>query len=187
MQILSIKVNGQPFSVAVDEQATLVHVLREQLHLTGTKRGCDQGSCGACTVLVDGRPVLSCITPALRCEGAEITTIEGIANGKDLHPIQEAFVDHGALQCGFCTPGMVVASHALLARNPAPTRAQIAEALSGNICRCTGYRPIIDAVEDAAGRARGEPPKERPREPSELDVVGVPRPLNDARRKVTGE
>lgn len=193
MRQLSITVNGRPHTILVDEHEMLVRALRDRLRLPGTKEGCDQGSCGACTVLIDGVPTLSCITPALRCEGAAITTIEGLADGERLHPLQEAFVDLGALQCGYCTPGMILTAHALLARNPDPSRDEVAEAISGNLCRCTGYQKIVDAIIEAGNRMRGvDTNGMTEREAFEhpvrdhLDVVGVGRPLLDARKKVTG-
>ena len=130
----------------------LVDVIRKEVGLTGTKKGCGQGDCGACTVLIDGKPQLSCLKLAIACEGKKITTIEGIADPKtgELHPLQKAFLAHGAVQCGFCTPGMIISSKALVDRNPNPTREEIRRELAGNICRCTGYQLIIDAVESYA-------------------------------------
>lgn len=148
---LAFTVNGERVSVRVAPQATLLEVLREDLELTGTKYGCGEGECGACSVILDGKVVNSCLVLALECEGSEILTVEGLtANGR-LHPIQKAFVDHGAVQCGFCTPGMIMASYALLEENPSPTEDEIRRALEGNLCRCTGYRKIIDAVLALAG------------------------------------
>ncbi len=185
MQTLTLSINGHEQSFLVEDDDMLATVLREKAHLTGTKLGCEQGSCGACTVLVNGHTALSCITPALKCQGANILTIEGMANGNELHPIQQAFVEHGALQCGYCTPGLVLTAHALLERNPQPIRAEIAEAISGNLCRCTGYQKIIDTIEAVAG-VRGPESKVRGPE-SEFQIIGKPRPLLDARKKVTGE
>jgi len=143
---LAFTVNGERVSVRVAPQATLLEVLREDLELTGTKYGCGEGECGACSVILDGKVVNSCLVLALECEGSEILTVEGLtANGR-LHPIQKAFVDHGAVQCGFCTPGMIMASYALLEENPSPTEDEVKRALEGNLCRCTGYRKIVDAV-----------------------------------------
>ena len=143
---LSFVVNGDSVTLTVAPFATLLDVLREHLELTGTKHGCGEGECGACSVLLDGKVVNSCLVLALECEGAEVLTIEGLqANGR-LHPIQKAFVDHGAIQCGFCTPGMIMAGYALLAANPSPTEDEIRRGLEGNLCRCTGYRKIIDAM-----------------------------------------
>jgi aerobic carbon-monoxide dehydrogenase small subunit len=149
-QLLSLTVNGDEIDLAVDPNSTLLEVLRDNLGFTGVKEGCSEGVCGACTVLMDGQPIRSCITLALEAEGASITTIEGLAQEGKLHHIQEAFVDKGAVQCGFCTPGMILAAVDLLSRNPSPTRSQIREGLAGNLCRCTGYQKIIDAVETAA-------------------------------------
>jgi len=143
---LDLTVNGEPVKVRVSPVATLLDILRNDLELTGTKYGCGEGECGACSVLLDGKLVNSCLVPALECEGSEVVTIEGLgANGK-VHPIQKAFVDHGAIQCGFCTPGMIMATYALLEANPSPTEEEVKRGLEGNLCRCTGYRKIIDAV-----------------------------------------
>ena len=154
---LAFVVNGEPVRLEVAPHATLLEVLREQLELTGTKYGCGEGECGACSVILDGRVVSSCLVLALECEGSEVLTIEGLAANGRLHPIQQAFVDHGAIQCGFCTPGMIMAAHALLQAHPAPTEEQIKRGLEGNLCRCTGYRKIIDAVLSLAqgGGCRG--------------------------------
>jgi aerobic-type carbon monoxide dehydrogenase small subunit (CoxS/CutS family) len=154
LETITLTVNGDVVRVAVAPERTLVEVLRYDLGLTGTKQGCDEGDCGACSVLLDGRQVLSCITLAVEADGSRVDTVEGLAQGPNLHPLQEAFVRHGAAQCGFCTPGMLVSARALLERDPAPTRDAIKHALSGNLCRCTGYTKIIDAVEDAARVAR---------------------------------
>ncbi len=156
MRSLRMTVNGDPVEVSVRDHETLLQVLRQRLGLTGTKQGCGLGACGACTVLLDGVPVLSCLLLAAEAEGREVTTIEGVAQGGRLHPVQEAFLEVGAVQCGFCTPGMVLAAKALLDRNPRPDRAAIRRALSGNLCRCTGYVKIVDAVERAAARLAGE-------------------------------
>jgi carbon-monoxide dehydrogenase small subunit len=145
---VTMLVNGEAVDLAVASHRTLLEVLREDLGLTGTKHGCELGECGACAVLLDGRPVLSCLTLAAECGGAEVTTIEGID-----HPLQDAFADCGATQCGYCTPGFIVAAKGLLDENPHPTREEIGEALSGNLCRCTGYVSILDAVEKVAGRS----------------------------------
>jgi carbon-monoxide dehydrogenase small subunit len=136
---------------------TLLEVLREECGLTGTKHGCELGECGTCTVLVDGRPVLSCLALAAECGGRAIETVEGLQRGNDLHPLQAAFADLGAAQCGYCTPGILMTAKALLATNPAPTDGEIREALAGNLCRCTGYHKIVEAVLLAAARLRGEP------------------------------
>ena len=143
---LAFAVNGDPVRVHVAPHATLLEVLREDLELTGTKYGCGEGECGACSVILDGRVVNSCLVLALECAGSQVLTIEGLAADGRLHPIQQAFVDHGAIQCGFCTPGMIMATYALLQANRSPTEEDIKRALEGNLCRCTGYRKIIDAV-----------------------------------------
>ena len=149
----TLTVNGVTRTVALDDpRVTLLDLLRERLDLTGTKKGCDRGQCGACTVIVDGRRINSCLALALSHDGADVLTIEGVAQGDRLHPVQEAFADTGAVQCGFCTPGFVVAAADLLSRVPDPSDDEIREALSGNLCRCTGYSKILDAVNQAAGR-----------------------------------
>ena len=152
--VCRLRVNGDERECAVTAGTTLLEALRYRLGLTGSKQGCDKGDCGACTVLVDGRPVLSCLTLALAAEGAEVTTVEGLAERGRPHPLQDAFDRTGGAQCGFCTPGMLMSAYALLRHNPAPTRAEIAHALSGNLCRCTGYTKILDAVELAARELR---------------------------------
>jgi len=149
-RLVKLSVNGREREDAISEHTLLLDYLREQLGLTGTKRGCDGGECGACTVLVDGKPQLSCITLACRCEGSEISTIESLAQQGRLSALQTAFNEKLGTQCGFCTPGMIMAAQALLLREPDPTEAQIREALSGNICRCTGYVKIIESVQAAA-------------------------------------
>jgi carbon-monoxide dehydrogenase small subunit len=145
-------VNGEAVDALVDGYKTLLEVLREDLGLTGTKHGCELGECGACAVLVDGQPLLSCLLLAVECGGRRVATVEGLAAGGQLHPLQECFADLGAAQCGYCTPGILMTAKALLDREPHPTRERIREALSGNLCRCTGYAQIIDAVEAAAKR-----------------------------------
>ncbi|MCC6222878.1 MAG: (2Fe-2S)-binding protein [Thermoleophilia bacterium] len=150
--LLALRVNGDELAVAAAAHRTLLEVLREDLDLTGTKHGCELGECGACTVLVDGEPQLACLTLALDAAGLEVTTVEGLARGADLHPLQAAFVELGAAQCGYCTPGMLMSASALLESSPAPSRDEIRQALSGNLCRCTGYVKIVEAVELAAGR-----------------------------------
>lgn len=142
--------NGKPQNVSTDSRRTLLEVLREDLDLTGTKYGCGEGACRACTVLIDGKPVRSCLTEISEVEGRKVQTIEGLANNGNLHPVQEAFVKEGAMQCGYCVPGMIVSTVALLERNPSPSREQIVEALNGNICRCCGYLNLLNAVERAA-------------------------------------
>jgi len=148
---IALTVNGEERDVVFAGSKSLLEVLREDLALTGTKHGCELGECGACAVLLDGRPVLSCLVLGVECDGASVTTVEGLAVGPELSALQAAFADAGAAQCGYCTPGILVTAQALLARNPHPTRAEIAEALSGNLCRCTGYLQIFEAVEAAAG------------------------------------
>jgi len=150
---LRFTLNGHPQEVEVSPDLTLLQLLREHFQLTGAKEGCGVGECGACTVMVDGRALSSCLLPALEVEGCQVLTVEGLA-GPDgsLDPIQEAFVEHGAIQCGFCTPGMVMSAKALLERNPHPDENQIRTALEGNLCRCTGYTQIIEAVKSAAAR-----------------------------------
>ena len=148
--------NGEHTEVAFAPHKTLLEVLREDLNLTGTKHGCELGECGTCAVLVDGRSILSCLMLGLDAEGREVKTIEGMANGAELHPLQETFADLGAAQCGYCSPGFLLVAEELLNKSPNPTRAEIQEALSGNLCRCTGYIKIYEAVELAAARMRGE-------------------------------
>jgi aerobic-type carbon monoxide dehydrogenase small subunit (CoxS/CutS family) len=148
-EVLRLSVNGQDRELFVKPYTTLMEVLREDLRLTGTKHGCEAGECGACTVLIDDVPTLSCLVLPAQAEGTEVTTIEGVADGSTLHPVQQAFLDAGAVQCGYCTPGMVLTAKALLDANPAPSRAEIKEALAGNLCRCTGYVSIVEAVERA--------------------------------------
>ncbi|MBE0618621.1 MAG: (2Fe-2S)-binding protein [Proteobacteria bacterium] len=151
--LITLTVNGEDFEVPVSPTDFLVDVIRDRVGLTGTKRGCGIGDCGACTVLVDGRPVLSCLTLAVACQGKRVTTIEGLADtkrGGRLHPVQRAFVEGGAIQCGFCTPGMILSSVALLERIPNPTAEDIKAGLAGNLCRCTGYVKILEAVHRAA-------------------------------------
>jgi carbon-monoxide dehydrogenase small subunit len=146
--------NGREVSIETDAETRLLDILREDLHLTGTKEGCGEGECGACTVLLDGLPVNSCLIPAPQVEGCDVLTIEGLAEGNHLHPLQAAFVEHGAVQCGFCTPGFVLSTYALLRSNSSPTDEEILTALEGNLCRCTGYGKIVAAVRSAAERMR---------------------------------
>ncbi|MHB8917326.1 MAG: (2Fe-2S)-binding protein [Desulfocucumaceae bacterium] len=148
--LVSLTVNGDDHSVVVKANALLVNVLRDQLDLTGTKKGCELGDCGSCTVLLDGRPVNSCIVLAVEADGRSITTIEGVARSEKLDKIQEVFVNNAAVQCGYCTPGMIMSAKALLAKNPSPTEQEVREAISGNLCRCTGYVNIVKAVLEAA-------------------------------------
>jgi len=147
---LTMTVNGGEVTVEIEADELLVDVLRDRLGLIGTKIGCNEGECGACTVIMDGEPVLSCLTPALRAQGRAITTIEGLGDGKRLHPLQKAFVEHGAVQCGYCTPGFIMSAKALLDRNPHPSRDEIKAAIAGNLCRCTGYVKIVEAIESVA-------------------------------------
>jgi len=147
---LQLTVNGEPRVVEVFPMARLLDVLREELKLTGTKEGCGEGECGACTIWMDGRIVNSCLIPAIQAQGSELRTVEGLAEGENLHPLQTAFHQHNGAQCGFCTPGMLMAAEDLLRRCPNPDEAQIREGLSGNLCRCTGYVKIVDAVKTAA-------------------------------------
>ena len=151
-EVLTLLVNGERHELYLPVHRTLLEVLREDLGLTGTKHGCELGECGTCTVLVGGRPILSCLSLPVQLAGREITTIEGLASGPRLDPLQDAFKELGAAQCGYCTPGMLLAARALLNQNPHPSRDEIGEALSGNLCRCTGYLKIAEAVELAAGR-----------------------------------
>lgn len=149
-KVLNFILNGKTVEVSVSPSDTLLDVLREQLHLTGTKKGCGKGECGACTVILNGQAVNSCIIPAMKVSGQRVETIEGVGNKDNLHPLQETFADMGAVQCGFCTPGMIMSSKALLDQNDNPTKEQIKEAISGNLCRCTGYVKIEEAVQGAA-------------------------------------
>lgn len=152
---ITVIVNGATERLSVASNMTLLQMLREELALTGTKNGCEAGECGACTVLVDGEPVNSCMMLAVEADGSEVLTVEGLAPEGRLSPLQQAFVEHNAVQCGFCTPGMLMSAHALLQRNPNPTETEIKEALVGNLCRCTGYVRIIQAVKTAAAAPRG--------------------------------
>jgi aerobic carbon-monoxide dehydrogenase small subunit len=150
--MVHIEVNGRATAEEVEDRTLLVHYLRDQLGLTGTNIGCDTTSCGACTVLLDGESVKSCTVLAAQADGHSVTTVEGLATGGDLHPVQRAFREQHGLQCGFCTPGMMMASVSLLAENPKPTRDEVRAALEGNLCRCTGYHNIVSAVMDASGQ-----------------------------------
>jgi len=148
--------NGQKVSLVVDAEETALHALRERLSLKGTKEGCGIGECGACTIVVDGKAVSACLMLAAQLHGREVLTVEGLERNGDLHPIQQAFLDHHAVQCGFCTPGLLMSTYGLLQEKPRPRREEIAESLAGNLCRCTGYQQIIGAVEDAAERLSGK-------------------------------
>ena len=153
---IRLRLNGEDTEVAFAPHKTLLEVLREDLNLTGTKHGCELGECGTCAVLVDGRSILSCLMLGLDAEGREVKSIEGMADGAELHPLQQTFADLGAAQCGYCSPGFLLVAEELLMKTPDPSRAEIQEALSGNLCRCTGYIKIYEAVELAAARMRGE-------------------------------
>ena len=154
---LNLSVNGETAEVSFAQYKTLLEVLREDLALTGTKHGCELGECGACAVLVDGEPQLSCLVLAVECAGRNVETVEGLARGAELHPLQAAFADLGAAQCGYCTPGILMTAKALLEREPNPSRERIREAISGNLCRCTGYQQIYEAIEAAAQVMEREP------------------------------
>lgn len=147
---ITLTVNGKKYTDEVSPTLRLVDLLRDKFHLTGAKEGCGEGECGACTVLMDGKAVLSCLVLAFQAEGSEIITIEGLSKNGELDPIQQAFVDNGAIQCGYCTPGMIMSAKALLMKNPTPTEEEIRTAISGNLCRCTGYTKIVDAIKEAA-------------------------------------
>jgi carbon-monoxide dehydrogenase small subunit len=152
-RMITLNVNEEEHELPVYDHETLLEVLRNKLHLTGTKEGCGTGECGSCTVLLDGQPALSCLMLAVEAQGKKITTIEGIAINGQLSPLQQAFIDHGAVQCGFCTPGMILSATALLAGDPNPTRPEIQKALEGNLCRCTGYNKIVEAIESVRDKA----------------------------------
>lgn len=162
-QPLALHVNGDIHQLYIEPHKTLCEVLREDLGLTGTKAVCGQGACGACTVLINNRPVLSCLTLALACRDKEITTIEGLRDGEDLHPLQDAFIEHGAIQCGMCTPAMILTGKALLDENLNPSESEVRAAISGNLCRCTGYAKIVDAIVGAAGGEKDQTAKRRDR------------------------
>ena len=147
---IRLTVNGESYTVAVEPCESLLDVLRDKLSLTGTKKGCDRGDCGACTIIMDGKTVNSCLVLAVEADDKEVLTIEGLANKGQLHPIQEAFIQQGAVQCGYCTPGMIISVKALLDENPNPTEEEVRQAIGGNLCRCTGYVKIVDAVKKAA-------------------------------------
>ena len=151
-QLISLRINEQSYDVEIDVQRTLLEVLRENIGLTGTKKGCGEGNCGSCTVIIDGKAINACLILAIEAQGKEIYTIEGLAKGGKLHPLQQSFIDHGALQCGFCTAGMIMSAKAFLDKNPHPTEEQTARAIGGNLCRCTGYTSIIQAIRAAASQ-----------------------------------
>jgi carbon-monoxide dehydrogenase small subunit len=148
--LVTLKVNGELYSIEIESRETLLHALRERLDLTGTKEGCSHGECGACIVLIGGKPMNACLMPAISVQGQDILTIEGVSNGEALHPLQKSFIDHGAIQCGFCTPGMILTAIALLKEVPHPSEEEIRRALLGNFCRCTGYTKIVEAIMDAS-------------------------------------
>jgi len=152
---IQIRVNGDLYKLAVDSQVTLLELLREDLRLTGTKQGCDSGECGSCTVLLDGEPVNACLVLAVEADGKKVLTIEGVAEGATLHPLQEAFITHGAVQCGYCSPGMILTSIALLHENPSPSEWDVKKAIAGNLCRCGAYQKIVEAVLSVSRKNRG--------------------------------
>ena len=160
-QRIETTINGRRYSLEVEPRKTLLAMLRDHLRLTGTKEGCSTGDCGACTVLLDGKPVTSCLILAVEADGREVTTIEGISRNGELHPVQQALLEKGGMQCGFCTPGFVLSSVALLEENPRPDEEEIRRALAGNFCRCTGYTKIVEAVQEAARKLRGRGRKKR--------------------------
>ena len=155
-QIIMLNVNDEFYEVAVAPNRTLLEVLRDTLGLTGTKKGCDEGDCGSCTVLMDGKAVLSCLMLAVEAQGRKIITIEALAKNGQLHPLQQAFIEHGAIQCGFCTPGIILSAKALLDRNAKPTEVEVREAIAGNLCRCTGYVKIVEAIRAASQKHPSE-------------------------------
>ncbi len=152
-KLISVTINDKEYELAVSANQTLVDLIRNDLELTGTKKGCEVGDCGSCTVIMDGKPVNSCLVLAVQANGKKITTIEGVATDEGLHPIQDAFVEHGAIQCGFCSPGMILSGKSLLESNPKPTELEIRTAISGNLCRCTGYQKIVEAIKDVSEKA----------------------------------
>jgi len=153
-KLINVTINDKEYEVAVSPNQTLVDLIRNDLELTGTKKGCELGDCGSCTVIMDGKPVNSCLVLAVQANGKKITTIEGVATDEGLHPIQAAFVEHGAIQCGFCSPGMILSGKSLLESNLAPTELEIRTAISGNLCRCTGYQKIVEAIKDVSEKGR---------------------------------
>jgi carbon-monoxide dehydrogenase small subunit len=152
-KIINLTINNEDYELAVDPNQTLLGLLRSQLGLTGTKEGCGEGDCGSCTVIMDGKPVNSCLVLAVQAKGKNILTIEGLETDQGLHPLQQAFVEKGAIQCGFCSPGMILSAKNLLDRNPNPDESEIRMAISGNLCRCTGYQKIVEAIKDASGKS----------------------------------
>jgi len=160
-RIIHLNINDENYEVIVRPRESLLDVLRNKLNLTGTKQGCNEGDCGACTVIMDGRTVNACLVLAVEAEGRKVLTVEGLARGPELHPLQEAFIRHGGFQCGFCTPGMLMSAKALLDENPDPSDEQIRRGISGNLCRCTGYAKIVESIREAARAMRGETADER--------------------------
>jgi aerobic-type carbon monoxide dehydrogenase small subunit (CoxS/CutS family) len=160
-QIIMLNVNDEFYEVAVEPHRTLLEVLRDTLGLTGTKKACDEGECGACTVLMDGKPVSSCLVLAVEAQGKRITTVEGLAHNGELHPLQQAFLEHGAFQCGFCTPGMLMAAVGMLNENPKPTEAEVRRGIAGNLCRCTGYTRVAEAILIAAEKIQQSQGREK--------------------------
>jgi aerobic carbon-monoxide dehydrogenase small subunit len=158
-QLITLTVNNQEYELAVEPNLTLLDLLRYRLELTGTKKGCDEGDCGACTVIMNGKAVSSCLVLAVQANGKEILTIEGMETEEGIHPIQQAFIDNGAIQCGYCTPGMILSAKTLLDRNPQPSEEEIRTAISGNLCRCTGYQKIVEAIEEASAKTSGRSPQ----------------------------
>ena len=187
--MIKITVNGKLHEMEVSESRTLAEFLRYDLGLTGTKIGCEEAECGICTVLVDGVPVNSCIYPVYKADGAEVQTIEGLGTGEKLHPLQDAFLEHGAVQCGFCTPGVIMTAKALLDENSNPTEGDIKIALKDTYCRCTGYTSIVNAIQSAASELRGEGHLSwnKPETMAPFDIVGKSVPRPEERTKVTGE
>jgi carbon-monoxide dehydrogenase small subunit len=174
---ISLNVNGDTYELLLNPNQTLLDVLREELGLTGTKKGCDSGACGACTVLIDGEPVLSCMTLAVRCQEKQITTVEGLSQNGQLHPLQKSAIEHDAVQCGFCTPGWMLSAKVLLDNNPTPTRKEIRTAISGNLCRCTGYQKIEESIIAAANEKakQASPPTVTARQRAGLAEKGLSR------------
>jgi carbon-monoxide dehydrogenase small subunit len=162
-QLIRLTVNNQECELAVEPNLTLLDLLRYRLELTGTKKGCDEGDCGACAVIMNGKAVSSCLVLAVQANGKEILTIEGMETEEGIHPIQQAFIDNGAIQCGYCTPGMILSAKALLDRNPHPSEEEIRTAISGNLCRCTGYQKIVEAVEEASAKTSERSPQSQQR------------------------